>query len=230
MSKSEDLNELFEEVRKLPGPERAAFQRGIRARDPELADRLKDLVARDEDAETVVAEERVDESIGADLGSSDSPLDDVIEKLSRTTPEESRYELRGEIARGGMGAIIKVWDKTLRRTLAMKVALGKGDPDKPGSTPAVDELTLGRFLDEAQVTGQLDHPGIVPVYELGVGKDGQVYFTMRLVKGRTLGAIFDLVKSGKQGWTQTRALGVILKVCEAMAYAHSRARSRWRQR
>jgi WD40 repeat protein/serine/threonine protein kinase len=163
-----------------------------------------------------------EDSLTLEPDSSDTSMSDVVERLEKTTPEESRYELRGEIARGGMGAIIKVWDKTLRRTLAMKVALGKEDASKPGSTSAVDDRTLGRFLDEAQITGQLDHPGILPVYELGVDHEGQVYFTMRLVKGRTLSDIFELVKEGKEGWTQTRALGVILKVCEAMAYAHSK--------
>ena len=53
-----------------------------------------------------------------------------------------------------MGAILKVWDKDLRGNLAMKLVLGKEDPTSKGSTPAVDERTLGRFLEEAQVTGQ----------------------------------------------------------------------------
>ena len=93
----------------------------------------------------------------------------------------------------------------------MKVVLGKGESGK-GDTPRVDPKTLGRFLEEAQVTGQLDHPGIVPVHELGLDSDGQVYFTMKLVKGRDLKAIFDLVHEGKEGWSQTRALNVLLKV------------------
>ncbi len=114
-----------------------------------------------------------------------------------------------------------MWDEDLRRNLAMKVILGKGD-HITGETPSVDSKTLGRFLEEAQVTGQLDHPGIVPVHELGLDDQGQVYFTMKLVKGRDLKAIFDLVHEGKEGWTQTRALNVMLKVCEAMAYAHSK--------
>ena len=161
------------------------------------------------------------ESIEA-LGSPTASLSDVISQLAEVTPSKSRYELRGEIARGGMGAIIKVWDRSLRRTLAMKVALGKESPLTPGSTPAVDERTLGRFLDEAHITGQLDHPGIVPVHELGVDSRGEVYFTMRLVRGRTLRDVFALAKSERGGWSQTRALGVILRICEAMAYAHSK--------
>src|SRR5262249_15892429 len=81
---------------------------------------------------------------------------------------------------------------------------------------------FARFLEEAQVTGQLDHPGIVPVHEIGLDQNGRIYFTMRLVQGRDLRQIVELVHEGKDGWNQTRALGVILKVCEAMAYAHSK--------
>ena len=79
-----------------------------------------------------------------------------------------------------------------------------------------------RFLEEAQVTGQLDHPGIVPVHELGLDSEGRVYFTMKLVKGEDLRSIFAQVETGEHGWNLTRALGVLLKVCDAMAYGHSK--------
>jgi eukaryotic-like serine/threonine-protein kinase len=70
--------------------------------------------------------------------------------------------------------------------------------------------------------GQLDHPNIVPVHELGIDADGRVFFTMKLVKGETLRDVFDKVASGDEGWNVTRALSVILRVCEAMAFAHSK--------
>ncbi len=146
----------------------------------------------------------------------------VLARLSSRQGPTGRYVLKGEIARGGMGAILRVWDEDLRRNLAMKVMLGKGEPEVSGKTPAVDSRSLGRFLEEAQVTGQLDHPGIVPVHELGLDSEGRVYFTMKLVKGRDLKAVFDLMREKKEGWTQVKALGVIQKVCEAMAYAHSK--------
>jgi len=123
-----------------------------------------------------------------------------------------------------MGMILRVWDEDLRRELAMKVVLGESGQATAGEvTPKV----LGRFLEEAQVTGQLDHPGIVPVHELGLDQRGAVFFTMRLVKGRDLKEIFDLVAGhgsdkGGEEWTVTRVLWVLLKVCEAMAYAHSK--------
>ena len=175
-------------------------------------------------AETVQRDSSLTHRESSNDDASDKPesSDQVLKRLESHAAKESRYDFKGEIARGGMGAILKVWDHDLRRNLAMKVVLGKDDPAKPGSTSAVDDASLGRFLEEAQVTGQLDHPGVVPVHELSVDATGQVYFTMRLVKGRDLSKIFELVQKGEEGWSQARAVGVILKVCEAMAYAHSK--------
>ncbi len=150
---------------------------------------------------------------------------ELLRRLSDHSLKESRYTLEGEVARGGMGAILRVWDGDLRRHLAMKVILGRGDSPQSrsdGGTPQVEPTQLARFLEEAQVTGQLDHPGIVPVHELGLDSEGRVYFTMKLVKGRDLKHVFDLVFESKEGWNETRALSVILRACEAMAYAHKR--------
>ncbi|MFN0242169.1 MAG: protein kinase domain-containing protein [Planctomycetota bacterium] len=146
----------------------------------------------------------------------------VLDQLARSAPERRRYRMLGEVARGGMGVILRVWDEDLRRTLAMKVVLGAGGHVASGETPLVRPRTLGRFLTEAQVTGQLDHPGIVPVHELGLDAEGRVYFTMKLVKGRDLRQVLDLVRAEQDGWSSTRVLGVLLKVCDAMSFAHSR--------
>jgi non-specific serine/threonine protein kinase/serine/threonine-protein kinase len=151
-----------------------------------------------------------------------SPL---LTRLLTRTPRESRYRLIDEIGRGGMGAVLRVWDEDLRRQLAMKVILDKRDQlsEAAGAEPDISPQRMFRFLEEAQITGQLDHPGIVPVHELGLDRDGRVYFTMRLVKGQTMKQVFELVRDGKEGWSQTRALGVMLRLCEAMAYAHSKS-------
>jgi serine/threonine-protein kinase len=93
-----------------------------------------------------------------------------------------RYQFFGEIARGGMGAILKGRDANLGRDLAVKVLL-EAHADKPD--------LLRRFVEEAQIGGQLQHPGIVPVYELGAFADGRPYFTMKLVKGRTLATLLN---------------------------------------
>jgi formylglycine-generating enzyme required for sulfatase activity/serine/threonine protein kinase len=146
---------------------------------------------------------------------------EVLRRLSGRRPATSRYAIQGEVARGGMGAILRVWDEDLRRNLAMKVVLGQ-EGKTSGQTPAVESRVLDRFLEEAQVTSQLEHPGIVPVHELGIDAQGRVFFTMRLVSGRDLERIFGLVREGQENWTQTRAVGVVLKICEAMAYAHDK--------
>lgn len=143
-------------------------------------------------------------------------------EIAAHSPAAGRYVVRGEIARGGMGRILRVWDDDLQRELAMKV-IHLGRPitrDEPEGTPEWEALC--RFLEEAQITGQLEHPGIVPVHEIGTDAQGQIYYTMPLVQGRDLKSIFELVRRGREGWTQTRALGVLLKVCEAVAYAHER--------
>lgn len=150
----------------------------------------------------------------------------VLKRLGTRGPLDTRYRVDREIARGGMGAILEIWDEDLRRRLAMKVALNRtGDTEEQSAGAKAEELdrrVLARFLEEAQVTGQLDHPGIVPVHELGLDENGHVFFTMRLVKGRDLERVFEQVRKEREGWSVTRCLGVLLKVCEAMAYAHSR--------
>jgi WD40 repeat protein/serine/threonine protein kinase len=150
-----------------------------------------------------------------------SGISHIIERLSADVSNR-RYSPRGEIARGGMGVIQRMWDSDLRRNLAMKVMLERRQRKGGIRGSATESRHIGRFLEEAQITGQLDHPGIVPVHELGLNEAGQLYFTMRLVRGRDLRAIFELVHDEREGWTVARALGVIQRVCEAMAYAHSK--------
>ncbi len=146
----------------------------------------------------------------------------LVARISTRESNFNRYRLGEEVARGGMGAIVRVFDEDFRRALAMKIAL----PDEAsGGTPTPSRASpklLARFLAEAQITGQLDHPGIVPVHELGVDGDGRLYFTMKLVEGRDLKHVFQLVFDGREDWNVTRALGVLLKACEAIAFAHKK--------
>jgi len=125
---------------------------------------------------------------------------------------EARYELEHEIARGGMGRVYRVRDRQLGRALAMKVL----DPRD------VDEHLLARFLEEARLTSQLDHPGIVPVHDVGELEDGRVFYTMPLVAGQTLAEVLERMRAGTEGWTRTRVLHALLKACEALSYAHAR--------
>jgi tetratricopeptide (TPR) repeat protein/tRNA A-37 threonylcarbamoyl transferase component Bud32 len=122
-----------------------------------------------------------------------------------------RLCLFGEIARGGMGVILKCRDLALRRDLAVKVLL-----QKHRSRPEL----IRRFLVEARIAGQLQHPGTVPIHELGALADGRPYFAMKLVKGRTLEAI--LAERGSPSQDLPRFLGIFEQVCQTVAYAHAR--------
>src|SRR5262249_7503638 len=121
-----------------------------------------------------------------------------------------RYHLFGEIARGGMGAVLRGRDVDLGRDLAVKVLL-----DKHADRPAV----VRRFIEEAQVWALLQHPGFVPVYD--VGRFGaRPFFTMKLVKGKTLAA--RLGERERAADDRPHLLGIALQMCQALAYAHAK--------
>ncbi|MCC6407071.1 MAG: serine/threonine protein kinase [Planctomycetes bacterium] len=151
----------------------------------------------------------------------DAAAEDVLARCANRRNAFERYRIAGELARGGMGSILKVWDEDLRRELAMKVVLSERT-DASSSTDSRERGRLARFLEEAQVTGQLEHPGIVPVHELGCDDAGRAYFTMKLVKGITLAEVFARHRDGDDEWNTTRVLDVLLRACEALAYAHAK--------
>jgi CRP-like cAMP-binding protein len=125
-----------------------------------------------------------------------------------------RHVDKGEIARGGMGSIRKVFDTNLQRTVAMKVLF----PEHRG-----DAKISARFAEEAQILGQLEHPNIVPVHDFGEDEQGTRYFTMYYVRGKTLTDILqsDTVADGSRE-AYFKLLNIFLKVCDAVAFAHSR--------
>jgi len=122
-----------------------------------------------------------------------------------------RYEILGGIARGGVGRILRGRDVDLNRDVALKVLRKRhaGDPE-----------LVRRFVEEAQVGGQLSHPGILPVYELGLLGSDRPYFAMKLVKGDSLAAHLAARRSPAEDGG--RFLSQFLQVCQAVAYAHSR--------
>jgi tetratricopeptide (TPR) repeat protein len=121
------------------------------------------------------------------------------------------YEIHHELARGGMGVILRGRDPDLGRDLAVKVLRPEHQAD-----PAL----VQRFLEEAQIGGQLQHPGIVPVYALGRAPDQRPYFTMKLIRGQTLAALLQARSDPRADLP--RFLGIFLQVCQTLAYAHSR--------
>ncbi len=110
-----------------------------------------------------------------------------------------------------MGAILKGRDVDLGRDLAIKVIL-----EEHRDAPEI----VRRFVEEAQIGGQLQHPGIVPVHELGRFPDGRLYIAMKLVRGRTLAAL--LWRPQRPADDRPRFLSIFEQVCQTMAYAHSR--------
>ena len=126
-----------------------------------------------------------------------------------------RYTNLGEIARGGMGAIVKVYDREIRRELVMKVF----DPQDG----KVDDARVGLFVEEAQITGQLDHPNICPVHDVGADSAGTRFFTMKMVRGRTLADIVhDVAYDPMDPRALRAAVEVVLKVCDALAFSHAK--------
>lgn len=127
-----------------------------------------------------------------------------------------RYHVGKLIAQGGMGAIFECVDVDTRRPMAMKVML----PGKISSDP-----DLIRFVEEAQITSQLEHPGIPPVYDFGVDTNGNVYYTMKLVRGRTLQDILAGIRARDEAILEAfplaRLLNVFLRVCDAVEFAHA---------
>lgn len=135
--------------------------------------------------------------------------------VTATGEVTDRYDNLGEIARGGMGAILKVRDKSLRRHIAMKI-LEPADGVK-------DESRAGLFREEAQITSQLDHPNICPIHEYGRDAAGTNFFTMKIVRGRTLtDIIHDPGYDPSNPASLRGALDAIRKVCDALAFAHNK--------
>jgi eukaryotic-like serine/threonine-protein kinase len=127
----------------------------------------------------------------------------------------SRFAELERLGHGGMGQVFLVTDSVLRRQLAMKVV-------QP-HVEAQPEL-LASFVNEAQLTAQLDHPGIVPVHDMGASDDGTgMFFTMKHVSGRTLSEVLAEMRGTKPSYDQLkRLIGYLVKVCHALEFAHSR--------
>src|SRR5262249_4752980 len=129
-----------------------------------------------------------------------------------------RYEGLRQLGRGGMGEILLAHDHRIGRAVAVKVSHSV-DPEIGGES-------LRRFLREARVQGQLDHPAVVPVYDLRVRPDGAAFFTMKRIRGTTLDAALAGLRRGEadaeQRWTRRRLLTAFLMVCQAVELAHAR--------
>ncbi len=157
-----------------------------------------------------------------------APDDATMRALAETlVPEDApggagprvteRYRMMGILGAGGMGQVDHVWDDDLMRGLALK----RLRPDLRRSP-----RLLSQFLWEARITAHLDHPGIVPLHELGMTNDGELYFTMKKVEGTSLEDALAGVVAGDPAWkerlTLSRRLRIFVSICDALAFAHER--------
>ncbi|HYR57535.1 MAG TPA: FHA domain-containing serine/threonine-protein kinase, partial [Chthoniobacteraceae bacterium] len=196
----EDLgssNGVFIEGVQVQLPTRVRLDQEVQIGAARLYIRLRDEAAR---------------QLSAALWDTDLGLGPVREQL-----EGKRYKVITTINRGGMGVILQARDLRIRRTVAMKVM-------KTSSQFSRENVL--RFIDEAQLTGQLEHPNIVPVYELGIDEQGETFYAMKFVKGITLDDVLRGIRNGNQRMIDKYPLGTLLtifqKVCDGVAYAHSK--------
>ncbi|MBA4020034.1 MAG: hypothetical protein C0483_22945 [Pirellula sp.] len=172
-------------------------------------------------AQTVAAQKTIDQQpeLGFELGpksagqSDSSPVDSGSDR-------HARFRVVRSHARGGLGEVFVAVDTELRRDVALKQILPK---------QATNETSRARFLLEAEITGNLEHPGVVPVYALGSQADGCPYYAMRFIRGESLEDAIQSLHSeahwdagGEKALELRDVLGRFIAVCNTMEYAHSR--------
>jgi serine/threonine protein kinase/Tfp pilus assembly protein PilF len=140
-------------------------------------------------------------------------LEADLERLPRRV---NNYELLEVIGRGGMGVVYRARHVPLERFVALKLV----------RRVSLENDEALRFIAEAQVTGQIEHPNIVPVHEVGTDERGRPYFVMKLVRGRSLSQILVALEKRDpatlKGFPVRRLLGIFCDVCQAVAFAHSK--------
>ncbi|WP_438014536.1 serine/threonine-protein kinase [Sorangium sp. So ce315] len=176
----------------------------------------------DDDFETLeqLPEMRKSRGKGGDShGQSPTPVNPsrARAELSDIASDGPRYEVRSLLGVGGMGEVHFCRDRRIGRDVAMKVI----------RTEHLGDTTLRhRFIREARVQGQLEHPSIVPVYDLGVDPKGSAYFTMKRLRGMTLSRILNELREGDAAVTQSfsrrKLLTAFSSICIAVDFAHSR--------
>jgi WD40 repeat protein len=147
---------------------------------------------------------------------SEPPFDEEIDQL---TPAGERFRILGRFHGGGQGDLFKARDEELQREVAVK---------KIKSEYADDWRRRAELIREALITGNLEHPGIVPVYGLGCDAEGQSYYAMRLIRrlveggerGNTLHDAIIRFRTGEGDWTLRKLLDRFIAVCNTIQYAH----------
>jgi tetratricopeptide (TPR) repeat protein len=125
------------------------------------------------------------------------------------TLDGDRYEIGDFIARGGMGSVYRAHDRVFDRPVALKVL---------HEQLATNPEAVRRFLDEAKVTGQLQHPSVPPVHGLGQRPDGSWFLAMKLIQGKTLAEL--LRARPDPSWDRTQFIQIFIQICQTIAYAN----------
>ncbi len=146
----------------------------------------------------------------------------LLARLRERATTSERYRIQEELGRGAEGSVFRAHDVDLGRTLAIKVMHSSAIGVDTRGVRRAELARVVRFLSEASATAKLDHPGIVPVHDVGVDVHGRLFFTMKLVVGRRLDEIFERAWRRGDGWDTGRLVHVLLRVCEAVQFAHSR--------
>lgn len=141
----------------------------------------------------------------------------ILEDDFQPQEQGSKFVVEGTLGQGGMGTVYDAYDRNIRRKVAIKSL---------NQEVAQNKISRKYFTKEAQITGQLEHPNIIPVYEMGLNPQGLLYYVMRRVKGITLAEVLEGIRNGERKYLNNFPLGSLLaiyqKVCDAIAYAHAR--------
>ncbi len=146
---------------------------------------------------------------------SDVPVQDLRSRILQVEGGR-KYEVRRLVAKGGMGLVYEASDINCDRTVALKVLMADQKNEQESKR---------RFVSEARITSRLEHPNIVPIHELGKDTEGNVFYSMKYVRGVTLGDVLNDIRRGRSDVIQQYPLGRLLtifqKTCDAVAFAHS---------
>ncbi len=141
----------------------------------------------------------------------------IIADIAEDQTPPARYLIGQELGSGSVGQVIEARDQHLGRQVAIKI-LHEGE--------GLSRDGIARFIAEAQITAQLEHPSVVPVHEIGIMPGGMPYFSMKLVKGRTLEDIINHLRIGdkdvRRQYNYLARLRLFQRICQGMAYAHAK--------
>lgn len=141
----------------------------------------------------------------------------IIADISEDSNPPARYLIGQELGSGSIGQVIEARDQHLGRLVAIKILHDGEGLSRDG---------IARFIAEAQITAQLEHPSVVPVHEIGIMPGGMPYFSMKLVKGRSLSDVINHLRIGDKEMRRTynylARLRLFQRICQGMAYAHAK--------